>query len=308
MRGGEQERERKAFELQVEAGSLASSGRYREAAAMLARSAYIFGSLGAAQRGSPRARDMALALLGQAQCLEQLGKAGDAGRLKKRAFILLCERGPRLQPFSFRNAVTNIEVQGTSISGRQMLRKMEQEIRLQTGIAQIGIDFATMDQAWRVSYAPEAGYRVLVSLFDFISDPGRIDEIVTATIKGHAAANGVRSSPPPIYGAQTSIAPSVGLDTRLYRYDALAHDGGCFVAFYRDKTRGGFHMMRHTPPLGVVHYRLKSQRDYAALRADAAAHCSAFLDLGYLDGEDMSVETLRAFMREHKLYEFRDAE
>ena len=61
-------------------------------------------------------------------------------------------------------------------------------------------------------------------------------------------------------------------------------------------------LLRHVQPIGVVHYHFLRKADYRQLLKDAAQHCSAFLDLSYLEGTDMNEDTLRTFLREHDLY------
>lgn len=113
---------------------------------------------------------------------------------------------------------------------------------------------------------------------------------------------GIQPAPPPIPGTEACIQRELNFDVHANYYDALAHDGGCLLAFYREKQGEKGVLLRHVPPVGIVQYRFLRKADYRQLLRDAAEYCSVFLDLSYLEGEDMSEDTLRTFLREHELY------
>jgi len=152
-------------------------------------------------------------------------------------------------------------------------------------------------------YHPEIGYCLQLSPLQVLGgELMKTEAQMVEVIRTHGAHHGVRSTPPPIARTQVTVQNKLDFDTHHNHYDALAHDGGYLLAFYREKHSGKALLMRHVPPIGFVHYCFSSAPDYQELKKDAATHCSAFLDLSYLGEEDMNKDTLRAFLHEHDLY------
>jgi tetratricopeptide (TPR) repeat protein len=241
------------------------------------------------------------ALGAKSEILNAAGRTEEAAKCIERMKEIDAEG----EPFSFASVRVKVDLFGDEVDTRQVLRGIETHIRQRTGLSQVAADFqpsGKLLEPTNVTYSDQRGYRITLQLSVFSGELDKEVEHVVEIIQNHARKTGVRSSPPPIPGTETNVHPDLNFDTHSNHYEALAHDGGFFVAFYREKQGNRGVLQRHVSPLGFVHYRFSRIADYKQLLRDAAEHCSAFLDLSYLDGEDMNQDTLRVFLSEHKLY------
>ena len=245
---------------------------------------------------------MKVALGAKADILQAEGRAKEAAKCLER----MKEIDADGEPFSFASAYASIDLSGSKVDARKVLRGFEAVIRKRTELPQIAADFIPLGRMFeptRVEYSNSLGYRVYLQFGAFKGDDAdkTVNEIV-AFIQNHASKTGIRPAPPPIPGTEVSIERDLAFDVRANHYDALSHDGGCVLVFYREKQGDNGMLLRHVPPIGIVHYRFLCKADYRQLLRDAAEHCSAFLDLSCLEGEDANEDTLRTFLREHDLY------
>jgi hypothetical protein len=242
------------------------------------------------------------ALGAKAEILKTEGHTNEAAKCLERMNQIEAEG----EPFSFASVQISVNLFGSEVDTRRVLRGFEAVIRERTGLPQIAADFMPPGRTFEptsVEYSSNHGYRVYLQFGDFLGgDKGKMENEIVAFVQNHASKMGIRPTPPPIPGTEARIESELNFDARANYYDALAHDGGCVLAFYREKQGDRGVLLRHIPPIGFVHYRFLRRADYRQLLRDAAEHCSAFLDLSYLEGEDMSEDTLRAFLREHDLY------
>jgi len=210
------------------------------------------------------------------------------------------------EPFSFASVKVNMNLFGKEVDTSKMLRGFEAMIRQRTGLPQITADFMPSGKTFEptsVEYSNSRGYRIYLQAFSLLgNDADKTENDIVTFIQNHARKFEVHPTPPPIPSTEMSVQDNINFDTNANYYDALAHDGGCLIAFYREKQGGNAVLLRHVPPIGIVHYRFLYKSDYNQLLRDAAEHCSTFLDISYLEGEDMSKDTLRMFLREHDLY------
>ena len=241
------------------------------------------------------------ALGAKAEILKAQGRTGEAAACMERMREIDAEG----EPFSFGPTPVRITLFGTEVDPRKFLRGFEAAIRKRTGLPQITVDMTPPESifaAGSVDYSIERGYRVHLPPVTLASEPGAVENEIIALIQNHAREKGVRPVPPPIPRTEVSVQRDLNFDTRANDYDALAHDGGYLLVFYRENHSHRAVLLRHVPAIGFVRYCFRSKYDYQELKRDAAAHCSAFLDLSYLDGQDMTEDTLRMFLREHGLY------
>jgi tetratricopeptide (TPR) repeat protein len=243
------------------------------------------------------------ALGAKAEILEGDGRTNEAAECRERMKEIDAEG----EPFSFASSPwARISVSGAEVDARKMLRGFEATLRQRTGLPQIDASFLPTGRIFEgtsVVYSTNHGYRIHLQLGTLLgSDAGNMVDEIVAFIQDHARKMGIRPVPPPIPGTEASIQRDLNFDVRANYYDALAHDGGCVLAFYREKQGDKGVLLRDVPPIGIVHYRFLRKADYSQLMRDAAEHCPDFLDLSYLEGEDMHEDTLRMFLREHDLY------
>jgi len=297
-----------AIEIHRVATALAREGNHRGAIAEWGKCLEIVETLAAEAPGDlTRQQNLMVVLHALADSLERVGKKVESEALRKRGFDILFrldDAHRAVTRFSFANREIDIYLGGQKMDSRRLLRNIERVVREKTGIAQIAIDFGDVDlPETTVSFDSETGYRLSLAQREVYSGALEHTEAQMVTgIRAHSAQHGVRTGPPPIPRTEVSVRPNLDFDTRAHSYDALAHDGGYLLAFYREKQGGKAVLLRHVPPIGFVHYRFSSTRDYEDLQKDAASHCSAFLDLSYLGDEDISEDALRSFLREHSLY------
>ncbi len=243
------------------------------------------------------------ALGAKAEILEADGRMNEAAECWERMKEIDAEG----EPFSFASSPwPRISVSGVEVDARKMLRGFEATLRQRTGLPQIDTSFfptGSVSEATSVVYSSSHGYRIHLQLNTLLgSDSSNMVDEIVAFIQDHARKMEIRPVPPPIPGTEANIQGDLDFDVRANYYDALAHDGGCMLVFYREKQGDKGGLLRHVPPFGIAHYRFLRKSDYNQLMLDAAEHCSAFLDLSYLEGEDMNEDTLRMFLREHDLY------
>jgi hypothetical protein len=290
------------------AAALTQAGKHADAAIQLRKCLAILEPL-AAETGDNTSHqtNLMLVLHALADSLRTLGRHEESDAFRKRGFDILFRLDDAHRAatrFSFANRKIDISLMGEGLDCRRLLRNLESLVRTETGIAQIAIDFGDEDlPEGKLSYDKERGYRILLSPFEVLDHAIEETEArMVGAVRAHSGQHNVGSTPPPIAHTSVTVHSKLEVDTQRNRYDALAHDGGYVLAFYRPKPDGAGTLLRHVPPIGFVHYRFASRNDYDELRRDAAAHCSAFLDVGYLADEDMSEDTLRAFLRENRLY------
>jgi tetratricopeptide (TPR) repeat protein len=242
------------------------------------------------------------ALGAKAEILQAQGRGQDAAKCFERIKGIEADGGA----FSFASTYASITISGSKVDARKVLRGFEAVIRKRTGLAQIAADFiplARMFESTRVEYSSYRGYRVYLHFGTFTgASASATENEIVATIQNHAQKMGIRPVPPPIPDTATSVEQDLNFDAHANYYDALAHDGGYVLAFYREKQGNKGVLLRHVPSFGFVHYHFLYKPDYMQLLRDAAEHCSAFLDLSYLGDDDMNEDTLRTFLRENDIY------
>ena len=238
----------------------------------------------------------------KAEMLEAEGRTNEAAECWERMKQIEAEG----EPFSFASVQLSMNLFGSEVDTKKVLRGFEAVIRERTGLPQVAADFMPSGRTFeptRVEYSRTRGYRIHLQLGTFLGgDKGKTENEIVAFIQDHASKLGIGPTPLPIPGTEASIQSELNFDARANCYNALAHDGGCVLAFYREKKGERGVLLRHVPPIGFVHYRFLCKADYRQLLRDASEHCSAFLNLSYLEGEDMNEDTLRVFLREHDLY------
>ena len=242
------------------------------------------------------------AIRAKADILNEEGYPNEAAKCLERMKQIDAEG----EPFSFASVQLDVNFFGKKVDGRKVLRGFEAALRKRTGLPQITAYFMPSERAFepmQLEYSSNHGYRVYLQVGSFFSgDANNAENEIVELIQNHARKFGIRPTPPPIPDTDTSVQQDINFDVLANHYDALAHDGGCLVAFYREKQGDKGWLLRHVPPLGFVHYRFLFKPDYKQLLRDSAKHCSDFLDLSYLDGEAISEKTLQTFLRENKLY------
>jgi hypothetical protein len=207
--------------------------------------------------------------------------------------------------FTFSLLHSTIRIEGRDNDAKSIIRNFEIGFRERTGMNQISIDFLPVADFLKdveVEYHQESGYFIRVSTFFLFNPDPRPAKKVVDYIRKHSQMNSIASSPPPIPRTSTRIVEVINFDTKEFRYEALANDGGFIVLFHRSKTGGHGFMTRHLPPIPVVEYRFERIDDYKNLFVDAKNNCSEFLDLLFLGDMDVSKDTIDTFMRKCRIY------
>lgn len=256
--------------------------------------------------------EMINALGAKSEVLQKLGQVEESAKCLNRIKEIESNRNlssgekSKYEHFSFESTQITFNAFGEQLDGRKILRGFEAALRLSTGIHQISADFnssGNIFESVNIEYTPDRGYYILLQPMGFmLSGRREAETYIVDFIKKHSKENDVHPLPPPIPRTSVSIEESMMFDSRLNRYEALAHDGGYLVTFYIKKATGLGVVSRHISPIGMVHYQFQYLLDYKTLLKDAAEHCSAFLDLSFLGSHDLSEETISVFLEEHQLY------
>lgn len=246
---------------------------------------------------------MEQALGAKSEVLRAIGKTKEADQCIEELHALKTDGGR----FSFGRTHQNLTIQGETIPVREMLAGFSSKLRERTGMPQITVYEAgsgIFGEPASFEYSNSFGYQVTLNLFTLLTTRGDIEGQLAAKIAQHAQANGIPPEPPPIPRTSTFVEKSLNFQPHHHNYKAIAADGKLLVVFYHDKETETPVVMRHLPPIGIVHYKFEKLHDFRALMKDAEQNCSAFLDLSFLGEDQLSQDTIRVFLREHKLYGF----
>lgn len=206
--------------------------------------------------------------------------------------------------FSFQSTPVKLDIFGENFNSRKMLRGLEAKLRVRTGMSQISVDFLPSGRTLEpmsLQYTPELGYKIYLQPMSFVIDMGKTESEIANYIIDHSHKNQICSVPPPIPGTIPHIEQTFNFDTRSNKYDAIAHDGGCLIAFYTKRSSESGVVMRNVPALGIVHYQFQDYQDYQDLIDDADKYCSAFLDLSSLSTDETLKNAVVLFLRTHQM-------
>lgn len=144
------------------------------------------------------------ALGAKAEILKADGRTNEAAKCLERMNEIDMEG----EPFSFASVQVNMNLFGSEVDTRKMLRGFEVQLRNRTGLPQITADFMPSGRTLeptRVEYSQSRGYRVWLSPF-LVGEISKGEAEIVEFIQNHARKLSIRPAPPPIPATETNYS------------------------------------------------------------------------------------------------------